>query len=91
MTSGSWLMAAMMVVGFQVEFRAGLRHRARRPDASGSPSSMRMQRMPTATSVFLQNFHRRGQELDLDALFQRAFDLRLDGRHFGDACGGRAW
>ena len=36
-----------------------------------------------ATPSSAKHLHRRGEELDVDALLERAFDFGLDGRHFG--------
>ena len=60
---GSWLMAAMIVVASSSNSEPGRGTGRGRPEASGGPRSMRMQRTPTATPSFWQNLHRRGQDI----------------------------
>ena len=67
--------------GLNLEFTARLRHRARTPRRIRFAKLHADAAHSDRTSVSLQDFNRRGKELNMDALFQSAFDLRLDRRH----------
>ena len=69
-------------VGFDFEFGTRARHRPRPPGGIRLAEIHADATQGHGNAIFLNYFYGRGEVFDLDALFERAFDLRLDGRHF---------
>ena len=82
--SGFWLIAEMTAVAGISNSEPSMGTGRRRPEASGSPSSMRMHCMAVTRSPSLLETDRRGQEFDLDAFLHGLFDFLVDGRHLVD-------
>ncbi len=90
LVSGAMPIAAMTTSQAISNSLPGMGSGRRRPDASGSPSAMRLQRRPlTRPSASPSDLDRRGLEAEPDALLLGVVGLDVVGRHLARGRAGR--